>query len=129
MSFGLNNVGATYQPAMMKIFKDMQHKKIKCYVDELAVKSKSKKDHLQHLIKVFERLGKYKLHMSPLKCFFGASSGKFYGFVVPEGGIEIDSVKVKAIMDMPLLRTLKELKGSQGRLAYIQRVISNQLGK
>lgn len=46
MPFGLKNAGATYQRAMMKNFQDMQHKTVECYVDELAIKSKKKENHL-----------------------------------------------------------------------------------
>ena len=35
MSFGLKNAGAIYQRAMHKIFDDMLHKNIECYVDDL----------------------------------------------------------------------------------------------
>ena len=129
MPFGLKNAGATYQRAMMKIFQDMQHKTVECYVDDLAVKSKRKEDHLQDLREVFLRLRKHKLRMNPLKCFFGVSSGKFLGFIVRKAGIELDPIKVKAILEMPSPRTLRELKGLQGRLAYIRRFISNLSGK
>ena len=67
--------------------------------------------------------------MNPLKCFFGVSSGKFLGFIVRKAGIELDPIKVKAILEMPSPRTLRELKGLQGRLAYIRRFISNLSGK
>ncbi|XXG53415.1 hypothetical protein AAC387_Pa03g1506 [Persea americana] len=129
MPFGLKNAGATYQRAMMKIFRDMQHKTVECYVDDLVVKSKRKEDHLQDLREVFLRLRKHKLRMNPLKCFFGISSGKFLGFIVRKAGIELDPIKVKAILEMPSPRTLRELKGLQGRLAYIRRFISNLSGK
>ena len=49
MPFGLKNAGATYQGAMMKIFQDMQYKKVQCYVDDLAVKRKKKRTHLEDL--------------------------------------------------------------------------------
>ncbi|XP_051145218.1 uncharacterized protein LOC127261085 [Andrographis paniculata] len=61
MPFGLKNAGATYQRAMQKIFDDMLHKNVECYVDDLVVKSKRKEDHLQDLRKVFERLRRYQL--------------------------------------------------------------------
>ncbi|XXG47440.1 hypothetical protein AAC387_Pa02g2086 [Persea americana] len=61
MPFGLKNAGATYQRAMMKIFQDMQHKTVECYVDDLAVKSKREEDHLEDLREVFLRLRKHKL--------------------------------------------------------------------
>ncbi|XP_027174203.1 uncharacterized protein LOC113773791 [Coffea eugenioides] len=40
MPFGLKNAGATYQMAMQRIFDDMLHKNVECYVDNLVVKSK-----------------------------------------------------------------------------------------
>ncbi|XP_074266015.1 uncharacterized protein LOC141588473 [Silene latifolia] len=57
--------------------------------------------------------------MNPLKCAFGVTSGKFLGFVVRHRGIEIDQIKIKAINEMSEPKTLKELRGLQGRLAYI----------
>ncbi|XP_074318681.1 uncharacterized protein LOC141655504 [Silene latifolia] len=60
--------------------------------------------------------------MNPLKCAFGVTSGKFLGFVVRHRGIEIDQTKIKAINEMPEPKTLKELRGLQGRLAYIRSI-------
>lgn len=98
----LKNAGATNQHAMMmKVFEDMQHKMVECYIDDLAIKNKKKETHLEDLRKVFEQLRKFKLYINPLKCFFGVSSGKFLRFIEWKGGIELDSVEVKAIMDMP----------------------------
>jgi len=37
--------------------------------------------------------------MNPLKCAFGATSGKFLGFIVWYRGIEIDQTKIKAIQE------------------------------
>ncbi|CAL9000663.1 unnamed protein product, partial [Prunus brigantina] len=74
MPFGLKNAGATYQRAMQKIFGDMLHKNVKCYVDDLVIKSKRREDHLKDLRMVFNRLRKYQLKMNPLKCAFGVTS-------------------------------------------------------
>ncbi|XXG68800.1 hypothetical protein AAC387_Pa06g1807 [Persea americana] len=67
--------------------------------------------------------------MNPLKFFFGVTSGKFLGFIVRKAGIKLDPIKVKAILEMPSPRTLRELKGLQRRLAYIRWFISNLSGK
>lgn len=82
MPFGLKNAGATYQRAMQKIFDDMLHKNVDCYVDDLFVKSRKREDHLRDLYMVFDRLRRYQLKMNPLKCAFGVTSGKFLGFIV-----------------------------------------------
>ncbi|GLU16821.1 hypothetical protein SLE2022_332350 [Rubroshorea leprosula] len=129
MPFGLKNAGATYQRAMQMIFSDMLHKVVECYVDDLVVKSKRRDDHLNDLKVVFERLRKYQLKMNPLKCAFSVSSGKFLGFIVRHRGIEIDQSKIKAIVDMPPPKNLRELKSLQGKLTYIRRFISNLAGR
>lgn len=125
MPFGLKNAGATYQKAMTNIFNDILQNTVECYVDDLVVKTKKRENHLNDLRKVFDRLRKYQLKMNPLKCAFGVTSRKFLGFVVRYQGLEIDPTKIKAIMEMPPPRNLRELQGLQGRLAYIRRFISN----
>ncbi|KAM2301621.1 hypothetical protein ACFX1S_032518 [Malus domestica] len=129
MPFGLKNAGATYQRAMQKIFNDMLHKNVECYVDDVVVKTKKRLDHLKDLREVFERLRKYNLKMNPLKCAFGVTSEKFFGFIVKHRGIEVDQSKIKAIQSMPEPRNLHELKSLQGRLAFIRRFISNLAGR
>ncbi|XP_039130916.1 LOW QUALITY PROTEIN: uncharacterized protein LOC120267326 [Dioscorea cayenensis subsp. rotundata] len=129
MPFGLKNAGATYQRAMTRIFDDLIHKVIECYVDDLVVKTNSKDKHLDDLRTVFIRLREHKLKMNPMKCAFGVLSVKFLGFIVRHRGIEIDPSKIKAIMEMPPPQTLKQLRSFQGRLAYIRRFISNLSGR
>ena len=129
MPFGLKNVGATYQRAMTIIFHDFLHNLVKCYVDNLDVKTKNRGNHSHDLKRVFEKLCMHQLKMNPLKCVFGVTSGKFLGFVVRKKGIEIDPDKVKAIIQMPHPRNLRELRGLQGRLAYIRWFISNLSGR
>ena len=129
MPFGLKNTGATYQRAMQKIFDDMLHKNIECYVDDLVVKSRKRTDHLQDLKKVFDRLRRYQLKMNRLKCTFGVTSGKFLGFIVRHRSIEIDQKKIDAILKMPEPRNVHEVKSLQGRLAYLRRFILNLAGR
>lgn len=59
MFFGLKNVGATYQRVMQRIFNDMLHKNVELYVDDLILKSRKRRDHLQDLCMVFGKLRMY----------------------------------------------------------------------
>jgi Reverse transcriptase (RNA-dependent DNA polymerase) len=61
MPFGLKNAGATYQRAMTKIFDDLIHKIVECYVDDLVIKAMSSEEHLQYLEVVFSRLREHAL--------------------------------------------------------------------
>jgi Reverse transcriptase (RNA-dependent DNA polymerase)/RNase H-like domain found in reverse transcriptase len=129
MQFGLKNAGATYQRAMTKIFDDLIHKIVECYVDDLVIKAMSYEEHLQYLEVVFNRLREHALKLNPLKCAFMVSSGKFLGFVVYHRGIEIDPGKIKAITELSPPKNLKQLRSLQGQLAYIRRFIANLSGK
>ena len=122
MPFGLENARTTYQRAMTVIFHDMMHKEIKDYMDDIVLKSKTRKDHLAILRKVFERCRLYKLRMNPLKCAFGITAGKILGFV-HQRGKDVDPSKVQAIATMKPSTTLTQLKSFLGRLSYIQRFI------
>ena len=97
MPFGLKNASATYQRAMQKIFDNVLHKYVECYVDDLVVKTKRRKNHLVDLQSMLNCLRKYQLKMNPCKCSFGVTSGKFLGFIVRHYGIEIDQSKIEAI--------------------------------
>jgi len=112
MSFGLKNVGATYQQAMVALFHDMMHKEIKVYMDDMIAKSRTEEEQLVNFRKLFEKL--WKLF----------KSGKLLGFIVSQKGIEVDLDKVKAILEMPKLRTEKQVQGFLGHLNYIARFIS-----
>ena len=63
---------------------------VECYVDDIAVKSRTKSDHIADLKIVFEIMQAYQLKMNPTKSFLGVSSGKFLGFVVTSKGIQLD---------------------------------------
>ncbi|XP_019240297.1 PREDICTED: uncharacterized protein LOC109220284 [Nicotiana attenuata] len=129
MPFGLKNAGATYQRVMQNIFDNMLHTRVECYVDDLVVKTKNRRYHLEDLRIVFERLRKFDLKMNPLKCAFGVTSGKFLGFIVRHRGIEVDPAKIDAIQKMPRPKNLRELQNLQGNLAFIRRFISNLAGR
>ena len=64
------------------------------------------------------------MRLNPKKCTFGVTSGKFLGHIVIERGIEVDSEKIRAILDMPASRTEEEVRGILGILQYINRFIT-----
>ncbi|GAU50278.1 hypothetical protein TSUD_409140 [Trifolium subterraneum] len=125
MLFGLTNAGATYQRGMTTLFHDMMHKEIEVYVDDMIVKSGTEEEHVEYLLKMFQRLRKYRLRLNPNKCTFGVRSGKLLGFIVSQKGIELDPDKVRAIREMPVPQTEKQVRGFLGRLNYISRFISH----
>lgn len=56
MLFGIKIANYTYQWAMIKIFDELIHHQVGCYVNNPMVKIKEKEDHLYDLRAVFEWL-------------------------------------------------------------------------
>ena len=90
---------------MGTLFHDIMHKEIEVYVDDMIAKSQGEDNHVINLKKLFERLRKFQLNLSPVKYTFGITFEKLLGFVVSKKGIEIDPDKVRAIQDLPPPRT------------------------
>jgi len=128
MPFGLKNAGATYQRVMNTIFYEHIRKTVECCVDDIAVKSRAKGDHIADLKTVFDIMQAHQLKMNPIKSFLGVANGKFIGFVVTTKRIHLDPEKVRTIQEMQPPRNLRELSRLQGRLAYIWRFIANLSG-
>ena len=82
MSFGLKNVGATYQRMMSQVFEPLLGRTVQVYIDDILVKSRLQRDHLAHLREAFCLLRLHRLRLNPPKCAFAISSGNFLGFLV-----------------------------------------------
>lgn len=91
--FGLKNAGAIYQRAMQNIIDDLLHKNVKCYIDNLVVRSRKRVDHLKDLRMVFELLRRYQLRMNPLKCAFGLLLASFLALLCDIEGSRLIKLK------------------------------------
>ena len=117
MSFGLKNVGVTYQRLVTKIFRPLMGKTIEFYIDDMLVKSKERPDHKKHLQETFELLCTYGLKLNPLKCVFEVISCNFLGFMVTYRGIEDNLIQLRAIMESQTPTSRKGVQQLIGRLA------------
>ena len=96
---------------MNVIFHQQIRKTVECYVDDIAVKSRTKGDHITDLKVVFDIMRAHQLKMNPTKSFLGVASGKFLEFVVTSTGIHLDPEKVRAIQEM---QPPQKPQGAQG---------------
>ena len=69
------------------------------------------------------------MRLNLAKCVLGVSSSKFLGFMVSQQGIEANLEKVKAILDMTSLRSVKEVQRLTGRVATLNRFIFRAMDK
>ncbi|GJW23541.1 reverse transcriptase domain-containing protein [Tanacetum coccineum] len=65
MSFGLKNVGATYQRLMDNVFASQLGRNIKIYVDDLVIKSKDEGNLVSDVAETFDKLRKANIKLNP----------------------------------------------------------------
>jgi hypothetical protein len=129
MTFGLKNVGATYQRAMNFIFHEYIDTLVEIYIDDVVVKSRDITKHLADLRKILECTRKHGLKMNPNKCAFGILAGQFLGFIVHKRGIKINRKSIDAINKVVAPADKTKLQSLIDKINLIRRFISNLLGK
>ena len=82
---------------------------VEVYVDDMLVKSREEKSHLDDLKETFNTLRQYNTKLNKTKFAFGVSLGKFLSFMVSQRGIEANPEKVKAILEMSSPKMIKEV--------------------
>jgi len=99
MPFGLTNAPATAQ----RFMNDTLHKYLDifcvCYIDEILIYSRNRKEHKQLVRKVLQKLKEAGLFIKPEKCEFSVQKTKFLGFIISEEGLEIDPDKVNTVLN------------------------------
>jgi hypothetical protein len=125
ISFGLMNMGATFQRAMDIAFMGAKDKFVLIYLDDITVFSYNHEDHLQHLRKTFLKCRKYGISLNPKKSHFELREGNFLGHIVSIYGVKIDPTRVEAIQKLSLPRSKKDIQSFLGTINFIRRFIEN----
>jgi dsDNA-binding SOS-regulon protein len=124
MSFGLKNVGATYQRAIQACFKMQLNKNVEAYVDDVVVKTRNSDTLIADLEGTFASLREYQWKLNPNKCIFGVPSGKLLSFIISHCGIKANPEKISAITNMKAPTCIKDVQKLTGCIADLNRFIS-----
>ena len=127
--FGLKNVGATYQRLVNRMFNKQIERNVEVYVNNMLIKSKEEKDHLDDLKEMFNTLRQYSMKLNSSKCAFEVSSGKFLELMMSQRGIEANLKKVRAILEMSSPKMVKEVQSLTRRVATLNKFISKATDK
>jgi hypothetical protein len=74
---------------------------------------------------VLQLLKEQQLYAKPSKCFFGVKEVDYLGNIVSHEGVKVDPNKIKAMMDWPIPKTLKNLREFLGLTGYYRKFFQN----
>jgi hypothetical protein len=79
------------------------------YVDDIVVASRKKDAYISDLAETFMNMREARLKLNPEKYIFGITRGKVLGCLVSTKGIEANPDKIRAITQMQLPQSRKDV--------------------
>ena len=124
MSFGLKNVGATYQRDIQVCLHEQIGHNVEAYVDDVVVKTKDPSTLIVDLKQTFDSLREYKWKLNPTKCVLGVPSRQLLGFLKNHRGIKASTKQIQAITRMTRPHYVKDVQKLKGCMAALNHFIS-----
>ncbi len=123
--FGLSLAPFSYSRAMHAALSRLGQTFVWFYLDDVFVASRTFKDHLKHLQKVFNQFRQYGFTVHPHKCDFARKKLKFLGHIWTNEGIQPDPSKVEAMSKFPAPTSVTEVRRWLGLSGYYRRFVKN----
>ncbi|GBM38694.1 Retrovirus-related Pol polyprotein from transposon 297, partial [Araneus ventricosus] len=125
MPFGLCNAPATFERLMETVLRGLTSEACLVYLDGIIIVGRTLQEHLNNIRKVFQRLQKANLKLSPKKCRFFRKEVSYLGHVISADGVKTDPEKTKAVVDWPRPETVHDLRSFLGLCTYYRRFVRN----
>lgn len=101
MPFGLANAPAVFQAFVNDVLREFLDTCVVVYIDDILVYSTNLESHRKQVRAVLRRLLEHNLYVKGEKCEFERKQVKFLGYVISASGMQMDTLKVRAIHDWP----------------------------
>jgi hypothetical protein len=125
MPFGLTNAPATFQALMNTVLLPFLRRFVLVFFDDILIYSSSWSDHLRHVRTVLRTLQGHQLFLKRSKCAFGQPSVAYLGHVISAKGVAMDALKVQVVLDWPVPKSARAVRGFLGLAGYYRRFIKN----
>ncbi len=125
MSFELTNESFTFQNFMNDTLMNYLNEFVVAYLDDIIVYNNNKKEHIQHVRKILQRLRETNIQADVNKCEFHIIEIKFLNMIIDRDDIKMNSEKVKTIVEWEKSTHLKEIQTFLRFVNFYRRFIKN----
>ena len=124
MMFGMSNSPAVFQRMMDDILRGLEHCAI-VYLDDILIFSQNEEEHTKHVKEVLTRLRENDLFAKPEKCIFHTDTLEYLGTWIEKGKLRMDQDKVKAVLDWPTPKRIKDIQSFLGFANFYRHFIKD----
>jgi hypothetical protein len=125
MLFELINKSSTFQNFMNDTLMNYLNEFVITYLDDIIVYNNNKKEHIQHVRKILQRLRETNIQANVDKCEFHIIETKFLDMIMNRNDIKMNSEKMKAIVEWKKFTHLKEMQTFLKFVNFYRRFIKN----
>jgi hypothetical protein len=125
MFFELINESSIFQNFMNDILMNYLDEFVVVYLNNIIVYSNSKKEHIQHVREILQRLREANIQVDVDKCEFHTIETKLLEMIVDRDEIKMNLEKIKAIVEWEKFTHLKEIQAFLEFVNFYRRFIKN----
>ena len=119
MFFGLTNSPATFQAMMNELLRDLINTgKVATFIDDVIIGMKMEERHNELVVEVIRRMEENDLYVKLEKCKWKVREVGFLEVVIGLGGIKMEKVKVKEVLEWPTPKCVKDVQKFLGLANY-----------
>ena len=123
LALGLCGSPGTFQNLLDRILAGCPPEVASAFVDDILSPAPDFDTMLSNLYIIFGRIKVSKLRLNPAKCQLFQSRLKYCGVYLTEKGVEADQEKVRAILDMQIPKTIKDVRRFLGCCSWFRQHI------
>ncbi|XP_062872115.1 uncharacterized protein si:ch211-207e14.4 [Trichomycterus rosablanca] len=119
------NAPAVFQHFINEALREALDRYVYVYLDDILIFSRSIEEHVRHVRRVLQLLLDHHLFVKLEKSVFHTPSVSFLGFIVSQGVLRMDPVKIKSVEDWPTPSSVRHVQRFLGFANFFRRFIRN----